>query len=164
MPGAKYHDMREYEISVENHSWDALSAFKPEVKTDAGIAKWLKQKGPVGVSITALEWLNSAIVFVIKKCIASAEWLIEKAMGASATIMDRIAYILSEGVNLDDHISSWVVFLIQKIMSFLGFVRTLSQQDLSRQFIQQTFTQLQQKLNGIAQNALNQALVNGRAV
>lgn len=164
VPGAQYHSMSEYVTSVRKHSWQSLSAFKPEKKSDAGIAQWLKQKGPVGVTITALDWISDAIVFVIKKCISSAQWLMEKSMGASATIMDRIAYILSNGATLEENISAWVVYLIQKIMSFLGYVRTVAQQDLNRQFIKNVFTQLQQKLNSIAQNALSQALVEGRAI
>lgn len=164
IPGAEYHDMTKYVDSVRKYSWSSLSAMKPEKKTDSGIAQWLKQKGPVGVTVTALDWLSDAIIFVIKKCVSSAQWLIEKAMGASATIMDRIAYILSHGSTLGENISSWVVYLIRKIMGFLGQVRSISQQDLNRQFIKKVFTQLQQKLNGIAQNALNQALVQGRAI
>lgn len=164
VPGAQYHDMGEYVTSVRKHSWSSLSSLKPEKKTDAGIAQWLKQKGPVGVSITALDWLSDAIVFVIKKCISSALWLMESAMGASATIMDRLAYILSHGASLEENISNWVVYLIRKIMGFLGYVQSVSQQDLNRQFIKKIFSQLQQKLNSIAQNALNQALVDGRAI
>lgn len=164
IPGAEYHAMEKYVKSVSNSSWKTLSILKPEIKSDTGIAQWLKQKGTVGVTVSALEWLNNAILFVIKKCVASAEWLMAKAMGTSATIMDRISYILSQGVNLEENISSWVVYLIQKIMSFLGFIRTVSQKDLNRQFIQSVFTQLQQKLNTIAQNALSQALVQGKAI
>ena len=143
IPGGEYHSMSKYVSSVRNGSWNSLSSLKPEQKTDTGIAQWLKQKGPVGVTVIALDWLNSAILFVIKKCVASAKWLMEKAMGTSATIMDRLAYILSQGVNLDEIISDWVVYLIRKIMSFLGHVRSISQKDLNRQFIQSIFTQLQ---------------------
>jgi triacylglycerol lipase len=163
-PGAKYHDMGEYVTSVRKHSWSSLSAFKPEKKTDAGIAHWLKQKGPVGASITVLDWLNDAILFVIKKCVSSAQWIMEKAMSSSATIMDRIAYILSHGATLEENISVWVVYLIRKIMSFLGQALDCSQQDINRQFVIKVFTQLQQKLNSIAQNALSQALVDSRAI
>ncbi len=164
IPGGEFHSMTKYVNSVKNSSWSSLSASKPEKRSDASIVQWLQQKGPIGVTITTLDWLNNAIFFVVKKCVASAELLLAQAMGTSATIMDRIAYILSQGVSLDEKISSWVVYLIRKIMSFLGFARSISQHDLNRQFIQSVFTQLQQKLNTIAQNALNQALVQGRAI
>ena len=164
VPGAEYHDMTKYVANVRKYSWESLSAMKPEIRTEAGIARWLKKKGPVGVTVTALDWLSDAIMFVIKKCISSAQALIEKAMGTSATIMDRIAYILTHGSTLEENISSWVVYLIRRIMSLLGYVREISQQDLNREFIKSVFTQLQQKLNRIAQNALSQALVGGRAI
>ena len=52
-----------------------------------------------------------------------------------------------------------------KILSFLGKARnTLSKADLNRVYIKSVLTDLQQKLNNIAQNALSNALVQGRAI
>ncbi|MCR6652166.1 MAG: hypothetical protein NVV73_12020 [Cellvibrionaceae bacterium] len=113
----------------------------------------------------AVEWLDAAIQFVIKKCLGTAEWLVSKAMGTSATIMDRLAFILSDGVTLEENISAWVVRLIRKILSFLGRVHhALSKAELNRTYIKSVLTDLQVKLNGIAQNALSNALVQGRAL
>lgn len=79
--------------------------------------------------------------------------------------MDRLAFILSDGVNLEENISAWIVRLIRKILSFLGKARnTLSKADLNRAYIKSVLTDLQQKLNNIAQNALSNALVQGRAI
>lgn len=120
LPGAEYHSMNHYVASVRGKSWLSLSALRPEEKSDFSIAAWLKEEGPVGVTIKAVEWLDAAIQFVIKKCIGAAEWLVSRSMGASATIMDRLAYMLSDGVSLEENISAWVVRLIRKILSFLG--------------------------------------------
>lgn len=164
IPGAEYHDTRKYIESVGDKSWKSLAAYKPEQRTDASIALWLKQKGPVGVTITTMDWLSSAIVFVLKKVLKTAEWLISATIGTAATLMDRIAYILSSGVNLEENISAWVVYLIRKIASFLGYCKNLSKEDLNRGFIRTVFEQMQVKLNAMAREALSQALVSGRAV
>jgi triacylglycerol lipase len=165
IPGAEYHGMNHYIDSVRGKSWLVLSANRPEEKSDLSIAAWLKEEGPTGVTIKAVEWLDAAIRFVIKKCLGTAEWLLSKAMGTSATIMDRLAFILSDGVNLEENISAWIVRLIRKILSFLGKARnTLSKADLNRAYIKSVLTDLQQKLNNIAQNALSNALVQGRAI
>lgn len=165
LPGAEYHGMKHYVASVRGKSWLSLSASRPEEKSDFSIAAWLKEEGPVGVTMKAVEWLDAAIQFVIKKCIGAAEWLVSKSMGASATIMDRLAFILSDGVSLEESISAWVVRLIRKILSFLGRARhALSKAELNRTYIKSVLTDLQVKLNSIAQNALSQALVQGRAI
>jgi len=165
LPGAEYHSMTHYIRSVSDKSWLTLSANKPEEKSDFSIAAWLKEEGPVGVTMKAVEWLDAAIQFVIKKCLGAAEWLLSKTMGTSATIMDRLAFILSDGVTLEENISGWVVRLIRKILSFLGKARhALSKAELNRAYIKSVLTDLQIKLNGIAQNALSSALVQGRAI
>lgn len=165
LPGAEYHGMNHYLDSVRGRSWLVLSANKPEQKSDFSIAAWLKEEGAVGVTMKAIEWLDAAIQFVIKKCLGAAEWLLSKSMGTSATIMDRLAFILSDGVNLEENISAWVVRLIRKILSFLGKARNaLSKAELNRTYIKSVLIDLQIKLNGIAQNALSNALVQGRAI
>lgn len=165
LPGAEYHGMNHYVASVRGKPWLTLSALKPEPKSDFSIAAWLKEEGAVGVTMKAIEWLDAAIQFVIKKCLGAAEWLLSKTMGTSATIMDRLAFILSDGVNLEENISAWIVRLIRKILSFLGKARsTLSKAELNRAYIKSVLTDLQIKLNGIAQNALSNALVQGRAI
>lgn len=165
LPGAEYHGMNHYVASVRGKSWLSLSALRPEEKSDFSIAAWLKEEGPVGVTIKAVEWLDAAIQFVIKKCIGAAEWLVSRSMGASATIMGRLAYMLSDGVSLEENISAWVVRLIRKILSFLGRAHhALSKAELNRTYIKSVLTDLQVKLNSIAQNALSQALVQGRAL
>lgn len=165
LPGAEYHGMNHYVASVRGKSWQTLSALKPEQKSDFSIAAWLKEEGPVGVTIKAIEWLDAAIQFVIRKCIGAAEWIASKTMGTSATIMDRLAFILSDGVTLEENISAWVVRLIRKILSFLGRARNaLSKAELNRTYIRSVLTDLQIKLNSIAQNALSSALVQGRAI
>lgn len=164
LPGAEYHEMRRYKESVEEKSWLALSGIKPERRSDASIAAWLKKEGPVGVTISALSWIDDAIKFVVRKCLAGADWILSSAVGTYATIMDRLAYMLSQGLTLEENVSAWVLYLMKKIAAFVGRCHDIASADLNQSFIKVLLIELQRKVNATAQTALNQALVNGRAI
>lgn len=164
LPGAEYHDMMRYKDSVEGRSWLALSGIKPEARSDVSIAAWLKQEGPVTLTMSAIGWIDDAIKFVIRKCIAGAEWILASAAGTSTTIMDRLAYMLSHGATLEENISAWVVYLMRKIAAFVGRCRKIASTDLNQSFIKVLLVELQKKVHATAQTALSQALVNGRAI
>jgi triacylglycerol lipase len=163
-PGAEYHSMTHYIESVKNKTWDALKGLKTEQKTDTSIMAWLQEQTPASLTIKAIEWIDAAIQFVIRKVVGAAAWLFSAALGASATIMDRLAYILANGMSLEEKVSNWVMLLIRKIQEFLGGVSKLKKENLNKEFIKLVLTRLQTKLNAMAQNALSQALVNGRAI
>lgn len=164
LPGAEYHGMDKYVGSVKNKTWNVLAAHKREIKTDISVMAWLKSQSLASVTIKAVEWIDAAIQFVIRKVVGVAAWLHASALGASATIMDRLAYILASGVTLEEKISSWVALLIKKIQQFLGGVSNLDKKQLNKEFIKLVLTRLQTKLNAMAHNALSQALVKGRAL
>jgi triacylglycerol lipase len=164
LPGAEYHSMTHYIDSVKNKTWDALAGQKQEQKTDTSIMAWLQNQTPASVTIKVIEWIDAAIQFVIRKIVGAGAWLISSALGTSATIMDRLAYILANGINLEEKISNWVMLLIRKIQEFLGGVSKLKKENLNREFIKLVLTRLQTRLNVMAQNALSQALVQGRAI
>lgn len=164
VPGAEYHDMRRYKTSVEGKSWSVLSGLKPERRSDASIAAWLKREGAVGLGITMVSWIDDAIKFVVRKCLETAAWVLSTAIGTYATIMDRLAYMLSHGVTLEENVSAWVVFLMRKIAVFVGRSQNIQSSDLNQGFIKKLLVELQRKVNIAAQAALNQLLVNGRAI
>lgn len=163
-PSAEYHSMDHYIESVSGKSWQVLGGLKPEKKSDEGIANWLKENTPLSMTITTIEWLNHALIYVLKKCVQGAEWLISDAFTSSFTLMDKLAYILSQGINLAETISSWVVYLVHKIMRILGYGRMVEAAEMTRDFIQTILVQLQHRLNQYAKEALSQALVKGRAI
>jgi triacylglycerol lipase len=90
LPGAEHHNMQHYKNSVEDKSWLALSGIKPKKRSDSSIAAWLKKEGPVGITTAAIGWIGDGIQFVLRKCLSGAEWLLSRAVGTSATIMDRL--------------------------------------------------------------------------
>lgn len=164
VPWSTYHGMDKYVDSVSGKSWKSLAALESEKKTDSGILQWLKSSSAVGLSITALEWLNQALVYVLKKCLNGAAWIISSTFGSSFTLMDRLAYVLKKGIDLSENMSALVVNLIRKIMEILGMKRALKAADLTRDFIRKVFLKLQAKANEFAKAALSDLMVKGRAI
>lgn len=164
VPMGKYHGMDHYIDSVEDKSWDVLATLRDVAKNDDSISRWLKDTGPVGITISSIEWLNQALLFVLKKCFDGAAWLISSAFATSFTLMDQLSYILQKGINLAETVSSWVLYLIRKIMRVLGMGETVHAADLSVHFIRSILMHLQHKINQYTQSVLSQIMVKGRSI
>lgn len=164
VPWATYHGMDKYVESVSGKNWPAVAALKTERKTESSVVQWLKSSSSMGLSITALEWLNAALVYVLRKCLNGAAWAISNDMGSAFTLMDQLAYVLKKGIDISESVSSLVVNLIRRIMEILGLRRALKAADLSREFIRNIFLRLQAKANEYVKAALSHALVKGRAI
>jgi len=164
IPWSTYHEMRTYTDSVKGKDWLMLSALGAEKKTESEIVQWLKSSSPVGLTITAMDRLNQALVYVLKKCLNGTVSFFSGAMGTSFTLMDQLAYVLKKGIDISENVSSLILHLIRKIMEILGMKRTLKAVDLSREFIRNVFLQLQAKTNNYARAALSEVMVKGRAI
>jgi triacylglycerol lipase len=164
IPMAEYHGMDHYIESVRNKSWGALAALQPEQKTDVSVLQWLKSTSPATITITVLHWLNQAMVYVLKKCMNGAAWLISASFTTSFTLMDQLAYVLNKGIDLSEAMSTITLDLIRKIMSLLGMQKALKAADLTRDFIRHILLSLQRKVNEFTQAVLSKVLVGGRAI
>jgi len=164
IPMAEYHGMDKYIDSVDGKTWEELAGLRAESKNETSIAQWLKEEGVVGVTVTALGWLHQALIFVLKKCMQGAEWLALKAFGNNFTFMDQLSYILMKGINVVEEASSWVLYLIKKIMHILGMVASVKVEDLNVAFIRGVLMHLQQRVNNFTKQALSKTLVDGRAI
>lgn len=164
IPMAEYHGMDHYMESVKGRTWPTLANLREADKNEASIMKWLKDESPLGLTITSIEWLNHALIYVLEKCLAGAAWLISRTFSTSFTLLDRLAFILQNGVSLVDAASAWVVRLMRKIMQVLGMGKVVETADLTQQFIRSVLVTLQQRINHFTQSVLSQILVEGRAV
>jgi triacylglycerol lipase len=133
VPWSTYHAMQRYLGSVTDHTWNSLKALKKERLTDAGVVRWLKDVKPLAITLTTLEWLNQALMFVLEKCMQGAARQLSSACASGFTILDSIAYILSKGVNMAESVSGWVVFLVRKILVLLGQQPHLDAVELTHQ-------------------------------
>ncbi|WP_444993956.1 lipase family protein [Aliikangiella sp. IMCC44359] len=163
IPMAEYHGMDKYVASVKGKNWSQLTNLRPP-KTDSSVEKWLKKGGVVGVTMASLEWLNDALVYVLKKCLKGAVIGLGMTISSSLTLMDQMAYILNKGLDLSKAISQWVVYLIRKIMDFLGLKKVVEKADLTTAFIREIFMRLSRVVNEYCQKALDKVMVKGRGV
>lgn len=164
IPMAEYHGMNHYINSVDNKSWEVLAGLREHQKDDNSIAKWLKEDSPFGLTITSLEWLNQALLFVLRKCTDAFAFGISKAFSSTFTLLDQLAYILESGVNLAEKVSSWVMYLMRKIMIVLGLGKAVKAADLTKEFIRRLLFNLQERVNQYVQVALGKMMVQGRNV
>ncbi len=164
IPSGTYHSMDRYIESVQNRSWKRIGS-SPAVRSNSAIENWLKQNTAVAFTLSSIEWLSDAIVYVLKKCANKVGWGISNTFGSALTLMDQMAYILKKGIDLTQSISTWVVQLLNKIMSMLGYNQsTVYAMEYSHVMIRSLFMRLQNRLMTHANQALSQVLVNGRNI
>jgi len=164
VPMAEYHGMNHYIDSVDGKSWSILAGLRDVAKDDNSVIRWLKDTTPIGLTITSIEWLNNALLYVLKKCLDGAAWLISRVFTTSFTLMDQLSYILQKGIDISKTTSSWVKHLMRKIMQVLGMNRTLEGIELTQHFIRSILLQLQTRIYQYTQSVLSKILVKGRAV
>jgi len=164
IPMGEYHKMKNYVKSVEDKTWQSITRVNNLEKDENSIMNWLKDSSYVGLTMSSIEWLNQALIFVLKKCMDGVAWLISETFSTSFTLLDQLAYILNKGINLANTVSDWVMYLVKKILQVLGMSDAIVTADLSVQFIRMALQNLHQRVNGYAKDALSKALVDGRAI
>ncbi len=164
IPWKTYHSMDRYIQSVQNRSWKAIGS-RPNTHSNGAIENWLKQNTVVAFTLSNIEWLNDAIVYVLKKCVNKVGWGISNTFGSALTLMDKMAYILKKGIDLAQSISTSVVHLLNKMMLMLGYSQnTVYAMEYTHAIIRRLFMRLQYRLMNHANQALSQVLVKGQNI
>lgn len=164
VPWKEYHKMEHYIKTVRGSTWASLKSQQAVRKSEAGIMHWLKEDSPLGLSVTTIEWLNDALLFVLKKCSDISAKLISQSFTTTFTLMDSLAFILKKGLDLADDLSGWVISLIKKIMSLLGMRTLLKNENITRDFIRNIFMRLSHKISEYTKRVLDDVLVDGKSV
>lgn len=164
IPWKTYHDMDLYLESVENKSWETIRAMRPAARTDSGIEAWLKSEAIIGQTMSAIEWLNDAIIYVVKKCMEFAGRIINFTATTYFTLMDQLAMVLNSGVKLMIGSVSLVLLLVKKIMQFLGIRALPESASVTQDFLRNLLMKLSSKVNEISKQALSATLAKGRGI
>ncbi|MGI9282638.1 MAG: lipase family protein [Endozoicomonas sp.] len=163
-PGAEWHSMDHYIQSVDRKNWKTIYALRERQPTEFDIRQWLSDKTLLGCTLTAVQWFQHALAFVVNKCLSSVGGSYQMFLSTSSTIMDRLAWVLSRGVTLEENLSAWVVHLMRKISEFLGMHQHLNTEKPGKSLIRYLLEQLSDKVNQMAKNTLSQVLADGRAL
>lgn len=150
------HRMTYYTQSVKDRSWQALSgAPEPPYTLESAIESWLESKTPVDSSSpTFWRWVDSALIYVIKKISMAALVGLQSAFIGVFTVADKIAYLLATGVNMAENVSFWVERLMRKIMQALGMRTPQNREALTVGLIRHVLRRLTTQSNEDARNAI----------
>jgi len=165
IPLGEYHRMKNYVKSIINYKGWAGLTYQPTIaKNEESIKRWLKEDGPGGLTMMAMDWLENAIQWVLEKVFKGALWVLSNAFSTTFTLMDKIAYLMRRGVELAGEASNWVLLLVKKILKILGAVDNVEMVDLSLWFLRSVFERLMHRVNQYVKDAMNHMLVEGRAI
>ncbi|WP_339075278.1 lipase family protein [Teredinibacter turnerae] len=162
-PSGTWHDMGLYEKTVGRNNWQTLRGRRNEHFNDPAIESWLNKKSPVSFTVTNLEWVDKAINYVLKKVLGGLGALLTTAVGSALTLMDRLAMILHQGIDISKSLGSLVLSLVRKIMEILGMKPLLKAADATYQFIRNLFLRLSQRVSTYCQRVLDDVLVKGQS-
>jgi hypothetical protein len=149
------HLMDKYVKSVRDQSWNTLSAVpEPPYTLEAAIEQWLKSKSPVDTSsATFWRWVDSALIYVLKKISLAAILTLQGAIIGTMTLADKIAYLLAKGIELADHISNWIELLMRKLMQALRMKAPATKKELTHALMRKVLIRLTEEANRNARNA-----------
>jgi len=150
------HLMGKYVLSVKGKAWGELNGVPEQAyDVDWAIEQWLKSNRFTSAdSHTFLRWAESALIYIMKKLLVSVAVVLQGAAMGISTLADKLAYILSKGVNLADNISYWVMRFMHKIMRALGMKAAKSKEELTRGVIRTALLRLMRKNQDNAQRAI----------
>ena len=150
------HKMGKYADSVRSKSWSALNNVPDEpYDVEWAIEQWLNSKRYTSAdSSTFLRWAESALIYVLKKIGISVVAALQGAVMGVATLADKLAYILSKGIDLADNISYWVIRFMRRIMQALGMKVAKTKEELTRGVIRTALLRLTRKNYDNAQRAI----------
>src|SRR5690625_7780606 len=112
------------------------------------VEQWLgSDRRPNPADPTTWEWLNSAIVWVLKKLTMGTILIVQSSVMGLVTLADKIAWILQKGIDLSKDSGFWVLRLMRKIMQVLGMPVVKTVNELGRTFMRRILTRLMQKMN-----------------
>jgi triacylglycerol lipase len=155
---AAAHSIGKYVESVtKSNSWLELERAAPLYTVENAVEEWLKSKMPVTASSPKVwEWINAALIFVLKKVGVGLFATLEAGLIGIDTIADKVAWILHKGTDLSKGASEWVMHLMRKIMQALGMKIAKTAAELTRTLLHSVLVRLMNRMTEEAQRAIRQ--------
>lgn len=115
------HKMGSYVPLVAEASWDALlAASRPAANEDAETASWLQNASAGGGVALYSARLLSMIGRALRWLLKSAGQVLGTQLMIGATLIDRIAWLLTRGARVASTIAKGLAQLVRVVFSFLG--------------------------------------------
>lgn len=153
----EFHSMDRYAKSTRGEDnqpldWPKLKSRRPQDFLDSSIEAWLKSDGAVSFTLNTARLLSAAILWVVKKLINLTGIAVVMAGSTTFTLLDRLAMLMSKGLQLAKDISIWVLRLIRRMAQMLGIV-ILEGAEMTLNFIRQVFVQAHHAVSELVRQA-----------
>jgi triacylglycerol lipase len=143
----EYHLMKYYIKSTRSlGSWKNMAGNRPASMMDSAVESWLKSDSIMSYAASALEILNAAFIYVIKKVINLAGIALVTGAAGSLTLMDRMAMFMAKAAKVSKDLSIWVFYLVRKMASLIG-IKIKEGVDLTVAFIRKIFMNMHSKIS-----------------
>jgi len=150
--------VKSYVPAVEQLSWGSFPTDAMAV-SDEKIQEWLTASNGAGAvkmySAYALQMIGAALKWILKKIGMLLGTVITAATGAF-TLLDRLAWMISKGVEISKEVAGYGISLIRAVMRFLGRVAN-TVQELTMAYLRWIFSLLFTTLANAATIALHVA-------
>lgn len=153
----EFHSMKRYIKSTKGDGsqslpWSTLKSRRPQDFLDSSIEAWLKSNSIVSFTLNSARLLSAAILWVVKKLTNLLGISVVMAGSTTFTLLDRLAMLMSKGLELAKDVSFWVVRLIKRMAQMLGIV-LIEGAEMTLRFIRQVFIQAHHAVSELVRQA-----------
>ncbi|QKX16704.1 lipase family protein [Microbulbifer sp. YPW1] len=153
----EFHSMARYAKSTRGGDgkpvdWPILKSRRPQDFLDSSIEAWLKSSSIVSFTLNSARLLSAAILWVVKKLTNLLGITVVIAGSTTFTLLDRLAMLMSKGLELAKDVSIWVTRLIKRMAQMLGIV-VLEGAEMTMRFIRQVFIQAHHAVSELVRQA-----------
>ena len=149
------HKMASYANDVAKKSWAELKRSAPVYNHEKAIEEFLTSKiRPDSENPLTWEWLDSALIYILKKIGNGMFVGFHTAAYGVHSIADRIAWILTKGLDLANAIGRFVGLFVKKVMQVLRMPPLRSDQSITKSFLTGLLTMLMKKAHDLAKRAI----------
>ena len=126
-------------------SWKNMASNRPVSMMDSAVESWLKSDSIMTYAASALDILNAAFIYVIKKVINLAGIVLVAGAAGALTLMDRMAMFMAKAAKVSSDLGIWVFYLVRKMASLIG-IKIKEGVDLTVVFIRKIFMSMHRKI------------------
>ncbi|GAB2515054.1 lipase family protein [Microbulbifer agarilyticus] len=153
----EFHSMDRYIASTEANGklpvdWPVLKSRRPQDFLESSVEAWLKSKSFVSFNLNTARLLSASILWVVKKLTNLLGISVVIAGSTTFTLLDRLAILMSKGLELVKDVSIWVARLIKRMAAMLGIV-IRDGAEMTLRFIRQVFMQAHHAISELVRQA-----------
>ena len=133
------HSMKTYVKSVENKTWKFLAHNEPERYRIPELKSWLRIDRPFHLMAQHFELISHCFRWIFSLAAKATGIALTIGIGSAATLLDRMALVLSLGAKKLGEAGIWLYLLVRKLARFVG-IKLKEGTELTYCLLKQIFT------------------------